>query len=62
MSGWAIYADLSGVTITEDGPHPTEEAAIEKLILHLESNRTDIVTKIASAKRRRRRLKNRKPA
>lgn len=61
MSGWAIYDDLSGVALTEDGPHPTELAAIEKLILHLESNRTDIVDKIAKAKRRRRRI-NRKTA
>lgn len=62
MAGWAIYDDLSGVAQTEDGPHPTEEVAIEKLILHLESNRTDIVDKIAKAKRRRRRIKNRKTA
>jgi hypothetical protein len=57
---WAIYDDLSGVAEVDDmGIHATEEKAIEALILHLESNKTSIVDKIAKAKRRRRALKRR---
>lgn len=56
---WAIYDDLSGVEETTDGfgRHPTEQSALEGLILHLESNRSDIAAKIATAKRRLRRVK-----
>lgn len=58
---WGIYTDLSGVAEVHDGPHATELDAVQALILHLESNRTDIADKIASAKRRRRALGWRKP-
>lgn len=55
---WAIYDDLSGVVELDDhGIHPTEDAALQALILHLESDRTEIAAKIAKAKRRRRSLK-----
>lgn len=53
---WSIYDDLSGVAEIDDGFHPTERAANAALILHLESNRTDITDKLAKAKRRRRAL------
>lgn len=58
---WGIYTDLSGVAEVHDGPHATELDAIAGLILHLESNKSEIADKIANAKRRRRRLGWRKP-
>ena len=57
---WQIYADLSGVVEMPVGLHPTEEAALEALVLHLESNKTDITDKLAKAKARRRVLARRK--
>lgn len=51
---WAILTDMSGVAEISDGHHPTELAAIEAQILYLESEKTEIVDKIAAAKRRRR--------
>jgi len=60
--GWAIYTDLSGVCEIAGATHPTEEKALEALILHAESNKTELITKIATAKRRLIRLRNqRKP-
>lgn len=56
---WAVYTDLSGVAPIEDGLFDTELAAIQALILHLESDRTEVVDKIARAKRRRRVLRRR---
>lgn len=55
---WAILSDLSGVQETTDGfgIFATEGEAIAVQILHLESNKSDIVDKIAKAKARRRRL------
>lgn len=50
---WAIYTDLSGVAEIEDGKFETELEALQGLILHLESNKTDIAVKIAKAKARR---------
>jgi hypothetical protein len=60
---YAIADDLSCVLPTDDGfgIFTTELEAIETLILHLESNKTDVVDKIAKAKARRRRLNRRKP-
>lgn len=58
---WAIYDDFSGVTEVSDfGIHPTEEAALENCVLYLESNKTEIVDKIAKAKRRLRQLRRKK--
>lgn len=58
--GWAILQDLSGVVETTSGPHSTELDALQLLILRLESDKTDVVDKIAVAKRRRRNLRRRK--
>ncbi len=57
---WAVYTDLSGVAPIEDGLFDNELAAIQALILHLESDRTEVVDKIAKAKARRRKLNRRK--
>ncbi len=57
---WAIYSDLSGVCEIEGASIPTEGEAIERLILALESNKTDVTDKIAKAKARRRALNRRK--
>lgn len=58
--GWAIYTDLSGVTEIAGANHPSEQAALEALILRLESDKTEIVDKIAKAKRRLRQLRRKK--
>lgn len=57
---WAIYTDLSGVAEVADGHWNTELEALQALILHAESNRSDLAAKIAKAKARRRRLTPRK--
>lgn len=59
---FAILQDLSGVVETSDGfgIFSTEEEALQALILRLESERTEVVDKIAKAKRRQRQLKKRK--
>lgn len=57
---WGIYTDLSGVAEISDGPHATELDALQGLILHAESNKTELVDKIAKAKRRRRSILRRK--
>jgi hypothetical protein len=54
---WAIYTDLSGVTEISDGFHPTEQRALEVLILNLESEKSETANKLASAKQRLRRLR-----
>lgn len=61
---FAILDDLSGVTETPDGfgIHPTRLSAIQSLILHLESDRSEITTKIANAKRARARETRKVPA
>lgn len=56
---WAIYTDLSGVAELKDGKFETELDAIQGLILHLESNKTDIAVKIAKAKAARLRITRR---
>jgi len=57
---WAVYTDLSGVGEVSDGFWDTELEALQALILHAESNRTDLAAKIAKAKARRRRITKRK--
>lgn len=61
MPGWAVYTDLSGVAPVDDGHWDSEEQALRQLVYHAESNKTDIVVKIARAKRRLRDIKRRKP-
>lgn len=57
---WGIYTDLSGVAEVHDGPHATELEALQGLILHAESERSELAAKIAKAKARRRRITKRK--
>ena len=54
MPRFAIYTDLSGVVEVDYGHHPTKLDALETLILHLESERSDIASKLAKAKAARR--------
>jgi hypothetical protein len=54
--GWAIYSDYSGVTELEGATHPTELAAVERLIQYLEGERARTSEKLAKAKRRLRKL------
>jgi hypothetical protein len=54
--GWAIYSDYSGVTQLDGATHPTELAAVERLIECLEGERARVSEKLAEAKRRRRKL------